>query len=57
MTISFIAAKGCVSTPVHSSSHVRKLTTAQDLMLFNLFAALQDAGIVRPVGTGSRVFA
>ncbi|KAL1941453.1 hypothetical protein VTO73DRAFT_7270 [Trametes versicolor] len=28
-----------------------------DLMLFNLFAALQDAGIISPVGTGSRVFA
>ncbi|KAI0827924.1 amidase signature enzyme [Trametes gibbosa] len=28
-----------------------------DLMLFNLFAALQDAGIVKPVGTGSRLFA
>ncbi|KAI0776279.1 amidase signature enzyme [Trametes elegans] len=28
-----------------------------DLMLFSLFAALQDAGIVTPVVTGSRVFA
>ncbi|KAI0767056.1 amidase signature enzyme [Fomes fomentarius] len=27
-----------------------------DLMLFNLFAALQDAGIIKPVVTGSRVF-
>ncbi|TBU31164.1 amidase signature enzyme [Dichomitus squalens] len=27
-----------------------------DLMLFNLFAALQDAGIIRPVVTGSRMF-
>ncbi|KAI0365605.1 amidase signature enzyme [Pilatotrama ljubarskyi] len=28
-----------------------------DLMLFNLFAALQDAGILNPVVTGSRMFA
>ncbi|KAI0753089.1 amidase signature enzyme [Daedaleopsis nitida] len=27
-----------------------------DLMLSDLFAALQDAGIVKPVGTGSRMF-
>ncbi|RPD57766.1 amidase signature enzyme [Lentinus tigrinus ALCF2SS1-7] len=27
-----------------------------DLMLFNLFAELQDAGIIRPVVTGSRMF-
>ncbi|TCD66406.1 hypothetical protein EIP91_001397 [Steccherinum ochraceum] len=27
-----------------------------DLMLFNLFAALQDAGIVKPVMTGARMF-
>ncbi|RDX49271.1 amidase signature enzyme [Lentinus brumalis] len=27
-----------------------------DLMLFNLFAALQDAGVIRPVVTGSRMF-
>ncbi|KAI0669701.1 amidase signature enzyme [Trametes maxima] len=28
-----------------------------DLMLFNLFAALQDAGIITPVLTGSKMFA
>lgn len=28
----------------------------QDLMLFDLFAALQDAGIISPVKTGSRLF-
>ncbi|KAI0790562.1 amidase signature enzyme [Abortiporus biennis] len=27
-----------------------------DLMLFNLFASLQDAGIIKPVATGSRLF-
>jgi len=27
-----------------------------DFMLFNLFAALQDAGVIRPVVTGTRVF-
>ncbi|KAH9942204.1 amidase signature enzyme [Epithele typhae] len=27
-----------------------------DLMLFNLFAALQDAGIIKPVVTGSRIW-
>lgn len=27
-----------------------------DLMLFSLFAALQDAGVISPVSTGSRVF-
>ncbi|KAI0696652.1 amidase signature enzyme [Cerioporus squamosus] len=27
-----------------------------DLMLFNLFAALQEAGVIRPVETGSRLF-
>ena len=29
---------------------------AQDLMLFSLFSALQDAGIISPVKTGQSMF-
>ena len=56
VTISFIAAKGCVSALVDISSYNPKLTMALDLMLFDLFAALQEAGIIQRVVTGSRMF-
>ena len=55
VTMSFIAAKGCVRVPFCLQSILLK-SIIQDLMLFDLIAALQDAGIVRPVKTGSRLF-
>lgn len=61
--MSFIAQKNCVSAlttfKFHPSNTAQITDTSihiKDLMLFNLFAALHDAGILKPVKTGQTMF-